>query len=454
MKAFFPILLASNRVLKMIVRIVNSLSKYSPWVIFIPFLLLWLGIAVTQSDNSLLVGDEVRYWGFADNLLHGHFHDLNGDRFLWSGPGYSITLMPFRAFDTPLWIPKAMNAIYFFLAAILFFKALSHYFDRSKSYLLSLLFCCYYPLYSEALPALMTEALTILLIMALIFSLARLAHHPSPGWKQCLLPGGIWAYLVLTKIIFGYVVFFLAAVMLIAWFRNKEHRKVKAMARTLGLATLFLLPYLTYTFVLTGKPMYWGNSGGLSLYWMSSPFEDELGDWHGPSLREHPKLMENHGEFFASIQALDPVAKDDALKKQAIANIKAHPKKFALNCVSNVGRTLFSYPLSYLKPSNGIFYYLVPNIFILVLGLLFLYPTIRHHKRFPTEMLLLLTFMFLYLAGLTFVSSYARFFFLAVPIFVWWIGYGLDRFVKVDFSKTASTFSLPEKPHYGREVSE
>ena len=137
------------------------------------------------------------------------------------------------------------------------------------------------------------------------------------------------------------------------------------------------------------------------------------------------------------------MAKDDALKAQAIVHIKAHPKKFVLNCVSNVGRTLFSYPLSYLKPSNGMFYYLVPNIFILVLGLLFLFPTIRNHKRIPTEMLLLLAFMFLYLAGLTFVSSYARFFFLTVPVFLWWIGYCLDRFIKIDFSLARGSSGSP-----------
>ena len=84
------------------------------------------------------------------------------------------------------------------------------------------------------------------------------------------------------------------------------------------------------------------------------------------------------------------------------------------------------------------YYYLVPNIFILVLGLLFLFPTIRHHKRYPTEMLLMLAFMFFYLGGLTFVSSYARFFFLAVPIFLWWISYSLDRFVKIDLSPTTT----------------
>jgi len=418
--------------------ILSFVSRQSPWLVFLPFLVLWLAMAVSMHDNSRLVGDEVRYWGFAENLLHGHFHDKNGDRFLWSGPGYSLTLVPFRAINAPLWIPKAMNALYFFLAAILFFRFLMGYFSRAKSYLIALLFCCYYPLYAEALPSLMTEALTILLIMGLLYTIGRLVRHPKPGWKQCLVPAALWAYLVLTKVAFGYVVFLLAGILLVAWLRNRKHRKLLLLTKTLGLTLVFLLPYLTYTFVLTNRPLYFSNSGGLSLYWMSSPYAEELGDWHGPSLKEHPKLMEHHGAFFASIEDLDPVAKDAALKRQAIANIKAHPKKFLLNCVSNVGRTFFSYPLSYLQPSNGIYYYLVPNIFLIVLGGLFLWPTLFRHKNYPTEMLVLLAFMFIYLAELTIVSSYPRFFFLMIPVLLWWIGYSLDRFVSLKFEQEGS----------------
>ena len=240
--------------------------------------------------------------------------------------------------------------------------------------------------------------------------------------------------MVMTKIIFGYVALGVAAILFIAWLRNKGHAKLGTMSRIMAIGVLFLLPYLTYTFVLTGKPMYWGNTAGLSLYWMSSPYEEELGDWHGPSLREHPKLKEHHGEFFESIAHLGPVEKDDALKAKAIENIKAHPKKFLYNCVANVGRTLFSHPLSYLKPSNGLFYYLVPNIFLIVFTIAFLWPTIRYHRRYPTEMLVLLFMALLYFGETIPVASYARFFFLIVPILLWWIGFSLDRFVRLRFN--------------------
>lgn len=66
-----------------------------------------------------------------------------------------------------------------------------------------------------------------------------------------------------------------------------------------GLALLICSPYLVYTYALTGKIFYWGNSGGLSLYWMSSPHPQEFGDWHNPqTLSEIPELETNHGALF------------------------------------------------------------------------------------------------------------------------------------------------------------
>lgn len=414
-------------------KLLHTLSGYSPWLIFLPFGLLWVAMAWTMMDNSALVMDEVRYWGFAENLLNGHFHYLEGDNFLWSGPGYPMTLVPFAAMDAHLGLVKAMNAVYLYLAVVLLFKTMTFYFSRKKSFLVALIWACYYPLYSMALPNIMTEALVILTVIGVMYTTVRAIKSEHRSWKKLILPGFCVGFMVLTKIIFGYVVLLVAAILFIAWLRNRSHAKLKVMARIMGIGVIFLLPYLTYTFVLTKKPLYWGNTAGLSLYWMSSPYAEELGDWHGPGLGEHPKLKEHHGEFFASIAHLGPVEKDDALKAKAIENIKAHPKKFVYNCIANVGRTLFSHPLSYLEPSNGLFYYLVPNIFLIVFTLIFLLPTIRWHKKYPTEMLVLLFMALLYFGETIPVASYARFFFLIIPILLWWIAFSLDRFVKLKF---------------------
>jgi len=47
-----------------------------------------------------------------------------------------------------------------------------------------------------------------------------------------------------------------------------------------SVAALACLPWLAYTYALTGRSFYWGNAGSLSLYWMSAPTPDQLGQWH------------------------------------------------------------------------------------------------------------------------------------------------------------------------------
>lgn len=416
-------------------KLLQKIAPLSPWLVYAPFFVVWVIMAVSLMDNSQLVMDEVRYWGFATNLLDGHFHYLEGDNFLWSGPGYPLFLVPFVALNAPLWLIKAMNAVLLYLAIVYLFKTLALYLGREKAYLGSLLFGFYLPLYTMALPNIMTEALVVLLVVLTMFTTARAIKQKHLSFKQLWLPGLCLTGLVLTKIIFGYAVLFMTLFLAVAWFWKKGNAKLRPLFGIFGLCVVFLLPFLIYTFSLTGKPFYWGNTAGLSLYWMSSPHAEELGDWHGASLNEHPQLKANHGAFFDSISHLGPVEKDEALKAKAIENIKAHPKKFLYNCVANVGRTLFSHPLSYLKPSNGLYYYLVPNIFILVLGTFFLLPTLLYHRRFPTELLALLALAALYFGETIVVASYARFFFMIVPILIWWLAFSLDRFVKVDFAQ-------------------
>ncbi len=56
---------------------------------------------------------------------------------------------------------------------------------------------------------------------------------------------------------------------------------------------------------------YWGNCGGILLYTMSTPFEDELGDWFNyPELFEPPQIIKNHGKFFDEIKDKSFTEKD------------------------------------------------------------------------------------------------------------------------------------------------
>lgn len=415
----------------MLRRLIDTLANASPWLVFLPFLLLYGVYALKVTPHDHLILDEGRYWGFAENLLDGHFHYEEGYQFLWSGPGYPLLLVPFVAFDSPLWVLKLLNALLLYGSVVFLFRTLSLYVSRQKSLLVSLLFACYYPMYEVGLPYVMTEAWSMFLTVLGAFLVCRAFRLKDFRFWWLFLPALCLGMLALTKVIYGYVLLAMIPVCLGWWLLRGRPKPMWHMTKVFLLAMAVCLPYLTYTYSLTGKPFYWGNAGGLQLYWMSTPYEDELGDWHVPTLEEDPVLMQNHGAFFAEIEHLGPVEKDEALKQRAIAQIKAHPKKYLYNWVANLGRTFFSHPLSFLKPSNGLFKYLVPNMFLIVFVVVMLIPTLRYGKRYPRELLVLLVFSLVYLGGISLMASYPRFLFMNVPIWLVWIAWGLNKFVRL-----------------------
>lgn len=427
----------------MLRKTLDFLAHSSPWLVFAPFMLLYAVIALKMTPHDHLILDEGRYWGFAENLLHGHYHYKEGYQFLWSGPGYPLLLMPFVAVDSPLWVLKLLNALLLYSSVVLFFHLLRLYISPRKALLGALLFACYYPMYEVGLPYVMTEAWSMFLTVAPTYLLCKAFRFKDYRWKSLLLPAFLLGLLALTKVIFGYVLLVMVVICLGAWLVRGRSKQMANLMAVFGFALVFCLPYLAYTYSLTGKVFYWGNSGGLQLYWMATPFEDELGDWHVPTLQEDPLLQEHHGAFFAEIEGLGPVEKDAALQRKAIAYIRAHPKKFAYNWVANLGRTFFSHPLSFLKPSNGLFRYLVPNIFLIVFAVMMLFPTLRYYTKFPLEILVMLVFSLVYLGGISVLASYPRFLFMIVPIWMLWIAWGLHRFVKVNFGNSSEA-NLPQ----------
>jgi hypothetical protein len=430
-------------------RLLSTLSRANSWLVLLPFLLLYAFLALKMTPHDHLILDEGRYWGFANNLLHGHFHYEEGYQFLWSGPGYPILLMPFVAFDSPLFLLKLLNALLLYASVVYFYKMLSLYIPRNRALVAAIIFGCYYPMYEVGLPYLMTEAWAMFLTVTPAYLVCKVFRFRDYRFKTLILPAFLFGMLALTKVIFGYVLLVMILICVVIWLVRRRSNRMLQMVKIFGFALAFCLPFLIYTYSLTGKVFYWGNAGGLQLYWMSSPYEDELGDWHVAelqqtpgsnelaTLKEHPQLEAHHGAFFREIAHLSPVEKDAALTKKAIENIKAHPKKFMYNWVANWGRTFFSHPLSFLKPSIGLLKYLVPNIFLIVFIVLMAVPTLRHYKRFPLEILILLVFALVYLGGISLMASYPRFLFMAVPIFMLWIAFGLNKFVRLNFEPSS-----------------
>ena len=90
----------------------NAINRYfdlNPLLVFFPFLLLFILIILNFGSNKI-IGDEVRYFNFANNILAGFYSPPSPDINLWNGPGYPLFLTPFVWLQTPLIILKLTNA--------------------------------------------------------------------------------------------------------------------------------------------------------------------------------------------------------------------------------------------------------------------------------------------------------------------------------------------------------
>jgi hypothetical protein len=117
-----------------------------------------------------------------------------------------------------------------------------------------------------------------------------------------------------------------------------------------AVAVVACVPWLAYTYHLTGQPLYWGTSSGLSLFWMSPTVPGETGQWHEPSEVPTDPALAAYAPMFRRLQAVEPVRSDEVLRERAIANIRERPALYARNLVANVSRLVFSAPM---RPSLG-----------------------------------------------------------------------------------------------------
>src|SRR5207249_4277336 len=176
----------------------------------------------------------------------------------------------------------------------------------------------------------------------------------------------------------------------------------------------------------------WGTAGGMQLYWMTTPYANESGSWFSAKdVKERPELAP-HREFFATLEGLSDTERDDAYWKQAISNIVHHPAKYLFNWVANVGRLLFSYPFSFGPHSLTTFFYLVPNMFIVVLFLMSVIPAAVRAKAIPLELWGILVFVLIAFGGSTLLSAYDRHFRPLVPGLGVWLAFVYNRVLRVE----------------------
>lgn len=407
-------------------KIINWYSGLSIYIKLLPFLALYLIVSIFFADD-ILDGDEKRYFGFAENLTKGFYSPPFPNIKLWAGPGYPLFLAPFVFFNSPLCVLRILNAVLIYFSLIISYQTFTFHSSIKNSLLFTILLGLYFPIY-EVLPSIQTESLSWFLISLVCFLFIKNFLTTAISRKYIILAALSIGFLAMTKVIFGYVIVIMLFISIVLFLFPEFRISAKKSFLIFFFSLIFCLPWLFYTYSLTNKLFYWGNSGSMSLYTMSSPYEDELGDW---TRHEDLLINPNHHVFMDSVLKLTPIEREEAYQSAAIQNIKKYPKKYFTNWLANTGRLFFSYPYSNSKQTINSYYTIIPNMFIVVLMLFAIGISIVYYKKVPDAILLLLLFMVIYLFGSTLVSAYRRMFYITIPFWFVFFNYIFTHFVSI-----------------------
>jgi 4-amino-4-deoxy-L-arabinose transferase-like glycosyltransferase len=362
-----------------------SVLRHRPWALLAPFLLVFILVPVLAPYDGSLYDDEGAYVGLAKLAAHGHLltgRDTlvgggNAPPNLWFGPGLPVMLAPLVKLHLPLLALRFVGPACLFASLLVFFALLRLFVPPRTALLGALAFALYLPFYS-VIAFVHTEPPAVLFVTLILYGAVRYAREGR--LRHLLLAGGSFAALALVRVDYGWVLsaLLIAAVAVYATLRT-EH--AKRLTLVLLVAFLLCLPWLVYTRSVTGHAFYWGSSGALSLYWISSPAAADRGDWHGANDVFRDPRLARHRPYFRSLVGLDLNAQNRSLERRAVHNIRAHPFKFARNVVDNISRMWLNWRYSFKGLSNKGLLYAVPNVLVLIGLALAAVLTLRRRRR-------------------------------------------------------------------------
>lgn len=408
-----------------------------------PLLALGAVASAVLSARLTGLGDEQTYLQYASNLTHGYYADVDTSPgapagYLWHGPGLPALLAPLVALDAPVRLERALfGPLLLFAALVAFHRVVDRTLGPRWALGATVALGLYAPLYHD-LAYLRSEPLALLLVVLALLGAVR--YLDSGRRADLLLAGGALGALAMARLEYGWVV--LACLALTgAWALARRGRTGPRRALAIAaVATVVCIPWLTYTLALTGRPLYWGNSGGLSLYWMASRHGDELGDWHSPSSVFADSRLAHHRPFFAKLRRLDPVDQDRELQEEALELIRDDPAKYGENLVANGSRLLFNFPYSFEPQAVGTLFYAVPNSLLLGILALAIPLLLLRRGRLPPAVVPAAAFAALVvLVHLPVAAEGTRMLLPAVPIAIWLCAVALAPVLRVSRDAGASS---------------
>ncbi|MFK7925760.1 MAG: ArnT family glycosyltransferase [Bacteroidia bacterium] len=397
--------------------------------LYAPLLVLYLLIIGFMFDPNW-TGDEIRFRYYAENLTHGYFGDpVNPD--FRNGPGYSLFLTPFVALGLPKLSAVLANA-FLILGGLFFFQKAARLLVSEKWAHYLTLILGLYPVLLKAMPKAVYEGFYFFLVCGFLYYFLRAMLRPKLVYKDFIIAGLFVGVLALTRFMYGYALFvslpllFLASVI---W----RKATFKAWGTTVAVGIMICLPYLAYTYSVTGKVFYWGTNGGEVLYWMTTAEPNEYGDWQAKDkvlLEEIEGMSPIHKEFILKIMPLNHIQRDDALKARAMENMSAHPEIYVKNWVANVVRMFWGFPRSYRQQDLRPVPYIILNSLLLIALAFSIVAAYRNYRSIPLGMWALWCVFLIYVGLTSLVHAEPRYLVSAVPFLLLWIAYVANSYMK------------------------
>jgi 4-amino-4-deoxy-L-arabinose transferase-like glycosyltransferase len=410
----------------------RTVSK-RPYLLLLPILPLLLATPlVGPSINPNLWGDEQGYVGLARRLIHGQYLTGRDDLVvgwphvpnLWFGPGLPILLTPLTALSAPTDAIRLVGPLFVFGAALLLYVLLRRYVGPSAAVVGAAALALYPPVYT-ALVHLHSETLAVLLVVAMMLGTG--AYLQTGQKRQLALAAAALGWLALTRVAFGWIVTTLLVLALLWWLLRRDSVAPRRFAAICTLALALCVPWLAYTYSVTNRPFYWGSSGGLSLYWMSSPYPADLGDWQLPSDVFVDSRLAPHRPFFRSLIGESIPEQNDRLERAALDNVRDHPRKYAQNVLANVSRMWFHFPYSFRQERLKPLIFVIPNAFVLSVLLLTLGLVAARRRLLPVEAVPFAMFGLVTFGFHALLSAYPRMLFPVIPVILWFATVAISR---------------------------
>jgi hypothetical protein len=407
-----------------------------PYLVLLSILPLLLAMPLLgPSINPNLWGDEHGYVNLARNLVDGRYLTGRDDVIvgwpsvpdLWFGPGLPLALTPLAAVDAPVSVMRFAGPLFVFAAAALLYVLLRRYVSAPVALAGSLAFGLYPPFYT-ALVHLHSETLALLLVVATMYGTSRYLHD-GRLWQLALAAVAL-GWLALTRVAFGWIVTALLVAALV-WWALRRDAAPRRFAAICSLALVLCVPWLAYTYSVTDRFFYWGSSGGLSLYWMSSPYPAEKGDWQLPTDVFRDERLAGHRELFSSLAGRPIPEQNDRLIEAARENIREHPAKYAENVLANVSRMWFHAPYSFRLERLKPLLFAVPNAFVLSALLVTVVLLVRRRRLLPVEAV---PFAMLGVAAFglhALLAAYPRMLFPVIPVIAWFVVVVISRSLRL-----------------------